>query len=121
MKENEAIKDRIIRDIKKRSEQKEDYYKAVREVNLYRKNYIEFEVMVTKIKPYQSKNNLMKLNQCMKVFINNLQKFDEEHIMHSKSDNIEFMIYDKLSKKMKVSKNFLNHCLKVITVGRKNQ
>ena len=37
MKENEAIKDGIIRDIKKSFEQEEDYYKPVREVNFYRK------------------------------------------------------------------------------------
>ena len=56
--------------------------------------------MVTKIKPYQSKNNLMKLNQCMKDFINNLQKSGTWEIQ------LTIVINNKLSKKMKVSKTF---------------
>ena len=43
-KENEAIKDRVIRDIRKLFEkEKEDYYKLVRVENFWSKNYIEYE------------------------------------------------------------------------------
>ena len=43
-KENEGIKDIIIRDIKKLFEQQEeDYHKPVRVGNFYRNNYIEYE------------------------------------------------------------------------------
>ena len=53
--------------------EEEDYYKPVRDVNFYSKSYIEYERNGDG-KPYQSKNTLMKLKQCMKNFINNLQK-----------------------------------------------
>ena len=39
------------------------------------------KVIVTEIKPYQSKNTLMKLN----------------YTLHSKSDNIEILIQDKVN------------------------
>ena len=43
-KENEEIKDIIIRDIKKLfQQQEEDYHKPVRVGNFYRNNYIEYE------------------------------------------------------------------------------
>ena len=43
-KENEAIKDRVIRDIRKLFEkEKEDYYKLVRAENFWSKKYIEYE------------------------------------------------------------------------------
>ena len=43
-KENEAIKDKIIRDFKNLFEhEEEDYYKPVRESNFWSNNYIEYE------------------------------------------------------------------------------
>ena len=39
---------------------------------------------------------------------------DEEHVMPSKSDNIEIIIYDKADE---LSNNFLNHYLKGIKLG----
>ena len=43
-KENEAIKDKIIRDFKNLIEhEEEDYYKPVRESNFWSNNYIEYE------------------------------------------------------------------------------
>ena len=43
-KENEEIKDRIIKDIKTLFEQEEkDYYKPIRVGNFWNKNYIEYE------------------------------------------------------------------------------
>ena len=52
-KENEAIKDRIIRDIKTLVEQQEDCYKSVRVNNVWNNNYIQHErVMVIELKSY---------------------------------------------------------------------
>ena len=72
------------------------------------------------IKYYQLKNILKKLEKNLKDIINNLKKYvqckiqltisnnfissidnDEEHVMHSKSDNIEIMIDDKAYKVIK--------------------
>ena len=72
------------------------------------------------IKYYQLKNILKKLKKNLKDIINNLKKYvqckiqltksnnfissidnDEEHVIHSKSDNIEIMIDDKAYKVMK--------------------
>ena len=64
-KGNKTIKDIRIRAIKKLFElenEEEDYYKPVRVSNFYNNNYIEYESKMIKIKQYQSKNTLMKLN-----------------------------------------------------------
>ena len=69
------------------------------------------KVTVIEIKHYQLKNLLIKIRPYLKDIINNLKKSDtwkiqltiannfissidndEEHVMHSKSDNIEIMI-----------------------------
>ena len=44
-KENEATKDRIIKDIRNlfQHEEKENYYKPVRVANFWSSNYIEYE------------------------------------------------------------------------------
>ena len=42
-KENEAIKDRIIRDIENLFEKQEDHYKLVRVGDFYSNSYIEYE------------------------------------------------------------------------------
>ena len=42
-KENEAIKDRIIREIRTLFEQEDDYYKPIRVGNFWNNNYIEYE------------------------------------------------------------------------------
>ena len=72
------------------------------------------------IKYYKLKNILKKLEKNLKDIINNLKKYvqckiqltisnnfissidnDEEHVIHSKSDNIEIMIDDKAYKVIK--------------------
>ena len=72
------------------------------------------------IKYYQLKNILKKLEKNLKDIINNLKKYvqckiqltisnnfissidnAEEHVIHSKSDNIEIMIDDKAYKVIK--------------------
>ena len=102
--------DRIIRGY----EEQEYYYKPVREDNFYINNYIEYERSGEKNKSLSIKQyaNEIKLN--LKDIVNNLQKADkwkiklriainfiyskdtdEERVMHSKSYNIEIMIYGK--------------------------
>ena len=62
-KESEAIKDKIVRDIRNLLEhEEEDYYKPVRVINFWRTVIINMKVMVIDIKHYQLKNILIKLD-----------------------------------------------------------
>ena len=111
-KENTAVKDRIIRDIKNLLEQQEEkYYKPVRVDNFHSSNYIEYKsnghknkTLLTKKIVDEIKPNLKDINNLKKpdswktqltIVINFIssKETDEEGVMHSKSDNI--MIYDK--------------------------
>ena len=58
-KENETIKDRIIRDIKSLFEQENNYYKPIRVGNLWNDSFIEYESNSDKKNQYE--NILMKL------------------------------------------------------------
>ena len=61
-KESEAIKDKIVRDIRNLLEhEEEDYYKPVRVINFWKTVIINVKVMVIEIKHYQLKNILIKL------------------------------------------------------------
>ena len=61
-----AFEVRIIRDIKNLFEQ--DYYKPLKVSNLKKKKTVlNMKVMMKDIKPYQSKNNWMKLNHTCKT------------------------------------------------------
>ena len=61
-KESEAIKDKIVRDIRNLLEhEEEDYYKPVRVINFWKTVIINMKVMVIEIKHYQLKNILIKL------------------------------------------------------------
>ena len=60
------------------------------------------KVIVIKIKPYQSKNTLIsknmthgKFNCKIAIHFISSKNTDEEHVMHSKRDNIEIIIYDE--------------------------
>ena len=74
---------------------------------------MNIKVTVIEIKHYQLRNIIIKLDFFLNYIINDLQKSDlwkiqltiainfvsskengEDLVMHSKSDNIEFMIYD---------------------------
>ena len=112
-KENEAIKERIIRDIRTLYEQEEkDYYKSIRAGNFWNNNYVEYEGSGDRNKNLSIKEYLDKMKPCLRDIIINLQKFDtwkiqltiainfnssqdvdEELVLHSKSDNIEFIRY----------------------------
>lgn len=61
-KENEAIKDRIIRDIRNVFEQEKDYHKPVRVGAFFRNNYVNYKGNRNKTRPYQSKNSLKNKN-----------------------------------------------------------
>ena len=116
-KENEAIKDRIIRDISTLFEQKEkDYYEPIKVGNFWNKNYIECQSGDDKNKKLSVKEYLDKIKPYLGDIIINLQKsdswkiqlriainfisskdVDEEGVMHSKNKNIEFMSYDSVN------------------------
>ena len=109
-----AIEDRIIRDIKKLFEQDEYYYKPVRLCNFYSNYYVEYENNGDRTRTLLIKEYLDEIKPYLKDIINSLKKSDtrkiqltmginfisskdtdEERVMHSKSDYIEIMIYDK--------------------------
>ena len=113
-KENEAIKDRIVREIKTLFEQEEkDYYKPIRVDNFWSNNCIEYESSGDENKNLSVKEYLDKIKHYLRDIIVNLQKFDtcktqltnaitfisfkvvdEEHVIHSKINDIELMPCD---------------------------
>ena len=52
-KENEAIKDRTIRDIRTLFKQEDDYYKPITVGNFWNNNYVEYESSGDRKKNYQ--------------------------------------------------------------------
>ena len=114
-KEIEAIKDRIIRDIKILFEQQEEYFqKSLRVGDFYNKTYIEYEsnddinktlsikVYLDEIKPYLKdilddlkKSATWKIHLIIGTNFTSSKDIDEGCVIHSKSDNTEIMIYDK--------------------------
>ena len=100
-KENKAVKDIIIRDIRNLFEhEEENYYKPVRVNNFWNNNYIEYKSNSDK-KLKDIMNNLKKSNTWKtksRIAINfiSCKDNDEEHVMHSKSDKTEVMINDKV-------------------------
>ena len=114
-KETKAIKNRIIRDIKSLFEhEEENYYKRVRVNNFWSNNYIEYESNGDKNNPISVEKDLNRFRPYLKDIINNLKKSetwkipliiannfvfsidnDEEHVMHSNTDNIGIMIIDE--------------------------
>ena len=92
-------------------EQDDGYYKPLRIGNFWNNSYIKFESSASKNKNLSVKEYLDKIKLYMRDTIINLQKsdswkvqltieinvisskdVDEEPVMHSKSDNIEFML-----------------------------
>ena len=120
-KENKTIKDIILRDIRNLFENKEEenYCKAVRVHNFWSNNYIEYESnsdrnktlsskeYLNKIRPYLKDINNLKKSDSWKILLTTAIKFissmenDEEHVMHSKSDNIEIMMNDEADEVIK--------------------
>ena len=118
--EYEAIKDRIIRDIKSLLEQL-DYYEPVRIGSFHSNDYIEYESKSDRNKILSIKEQLEEIKlHLSKIIKNNLKKLrytensikgainfisskdiDEERVMHLKSDSIKIMIYDKADQVIK--------------------
>ena len=74
-KENEAIKDRIIRDIMYLFEhEEEDYCKIIRVGKFWSNNYLEYESKNTKNKTLPVEEYLSKIRPCLKDIINDLKK-----------------------------------------------
>ena len=76
-KENEAIKDRTIRDIGTLFKQEDDYYKPIRVGNLQNNNYIEYDSCSDRDKNLSVKEYLDKINSYLRDIIINFQKSDE--------------------------------------------
>ena len=111
-KETEAIKDRILRNIKNLIKHEEKiHYKPGRVNNFWSKNYIEYRSNSYRNKALSVQEYLNKISPYLKDIINNLKKSgtrkiqltiasnfisskddDEDRVMHSKGDNIEIMI-----------------------------
>ena len=116
-KENEAIKDRIIRDIRTLFEEEEEkyYFKPLRVGNFWNNIYIKYESSGDRNKKLSVKEYLDKIKPYLRDIIINLQKsvtwkiqltissnficskyVDEERVMHLKGNNTEFMSSDNL-------------------------
>ena len=118
-KDNEAIKDRILRDNRNPFEHKgeENYHKPVTLGNFWSNKYnkcksnsgrnmtLSAKEYLNKIKPYLNDiTNDLKLSDPWKIKVTIVVKLiyfkgnDEERVMHSKIDNIKIMINDKTFK-----------------------
>ena len=76
-KENEAIKDRIIKDMRNLFEQeKEDYYKPIRVCNFWSRNYDEYESNGDRNKTLSTEEYINKVRSYLKHIINGLKKSD---------------------------------------------
>ena len=73
-KEIAAIKDRIIRNIRKLFEHEQGYYKPVRVGNLWNNNCIEYKKNSGSNKILSIKEYLDEIKPYLKVIINNLKK-----------------------------------------------
>ena len=76
-KETNAIKNRILRDIKnlfEHEEEEENYYKPLRVSNFWSNKYIEFERNGDRNKTLSFEEYLNKIRRYLKDIVNNLQK-----------------------------------------------
>ena len=116
-------KDRILRDIRnlfEYEEELENYYKPVRMGSFWCNYYIEYESKGNINKTIAVEKYLNKIRSYLKDIMNKIKKLnkwkiqltiainfifskgnDEEHVRHSKSDNIEIMINDKANEVIK--------------------
>ena len=122
-KESKTIKGRILRYVKnlfERQKEEVNYYKPVRVSNFWNSNYIEYESNGNRNKTLSVEEYLNKIKPYLKDIINNPKTSDtwkiqltiannfissidndEEHAIHSKSDNIEIMISDEADEVIK--------------------
>ena len=121
--ENKVIKDRILRDIRNLfgyEEELENHYKPVTMGNFWCNYYIEHERKGNINKTISVEKYINKIRSYLKDIMNKLNTLnkwkiqliiainfifskdnDEEHVRHSKSDNIEIMINDKANEVIK--------------------
>ena len=103
-KKNEAIKDRVIRDIRTFFKQEDNYYKPIRVVNFWSNNYIEYESSGDRNKNLSVKEHLDKIKPCLRDIKINLQKSDTWKIQltivinftSSKDEDEEFVMHSNL-------------------------
>ena len=122
-KETKAINDRILENIKnlfKNEKEEENYHKPERVNNFWSNNYIEYESNDDRNETLSVEEYLNRSRPYLKDIINNLKKSDTwkiqltiannvissidygvEHVIHSKSDNIEIMIDDQADEVIK--------------------
>ena len=126
--ENEAIKNKVIRDIRNLFNHDEDFYKIFRVGNFWSNNYIEYETKRDKNKTlsFMIKNIINDLikSDTWKIYLTIAINFlsskdsDEVRVMHSKNDNIVIIINDKAYEAIE---NFPNHFFTGIKLGWKQQ
>ena len=106
-KENEANKNKIVRDLRTLFKQEDDFYKPIRVGNFWNNNYIEYQTSDDRNKNLSVKEYLDKIKPYLRDLIINLQKsntyisqlttainaisskdVDEELVMHSVNDDI---------------------------------
>ena len=97
----------------------ENYYKPVRQSKFWSNNYLEYESNGERNKTLSVEEYLNKIRPYLKDIISNLKKSDiwkirltiasnlissldndEEHVMHSRIDNVEIMINDNADEVM---------------------
>ena len=114
-KGNEAIIDGIIRDVATifKQQEEKDYYKPRRIGSFWNNNYIQYESRGDRNESLSVKEYLDKVKLFLRDIIINLQipdtwkiqltiainfasskDVDEEHVMYSKCQNVEFIPYD---------------------------
>ena len=112
---NRLIKNRIIRDIRAlfKNEEEKDYYKPKRVSSFWNNTYIEYESNGGKSRNLSQDEYLNKIESYLRNIIIDLQNSDtwkiqltiainfisskdvqEEHVIHSSSDNIKFTSYN---------------------------
>ena len=104
-KENEAIKDRIIRDIRTLFKQ-DDYYKPTTVCNFWNNNYIEYESNSDRNKNLSVKEYFNKIKPYLRDIIINLQKPDTRKILSTTAINFisskDVMISVLCTRRMKI-------------------
>ena len=95
-KEDWVIKDRIIRNIRILFYQEDDTYKLARVGNFKNNNYIKYENNGDRNKKLSVKEHLNKNKFYLRIGISFVSSKDvnEEHVMHSRSNNTQFKTSD---------------------------
>ena len=109
MIESSNLEEDIIVDVRNLLRLKKELnYTAIKDIIKLKNKTLLVESYLYKIRPYlKDINNLKKSDMWIDQltiannFISSIDKNDEEHLMHSKSDNIEIMINDEADEVIK--------------------